>query len=422
MIHSINLFRNSIQLLGVIILFSIQTSIHSQTTPEPIQLRLGMYPRLIYDSIYPDLMLEFTAQTGIEVRFDDFTEGIYPERLEEFGLYGDLYDVFLVPMEYFDKWLGAGYFRSLDGQIDNPDDFYPVTLEWVTRQGHIYCIPQNTFTLALMYNRDWFDEAGLAYPTNDWTWDDLKANAKALSEFTGLPNGIFLETPVIYWLPLLYQAGGTLTDSNGYWTFNSPQGIESIQFYTDLMQWGGTSVEFSSWGLEAMANQQVGMTFVGSWLLGSGSWINDYEALNWGAVMLPSHTQEATIAFVDCYAVSSTTQYPEASIMLANYLARADVLVRLLSEGAIPTRPSVEDEFVAYWQTIWADYGLILPTDDIRVFPQSLQIAKPFPAQETFLSSFYTHFEENILPTVHGELSAEMMFDRILSELATKTD
>ncbi|MDX2076711.1 MAG: extracellular solute-binding protein [bacterium] len=418
------IWHHIMMFISIIVLFSIQNSAHAQTTPDPIRLRLGMYTNLMYDSPYPDLLLEFTQKTGIEVYLDDYSSGdLYPERVEQLALNGSLNDVFLVAGDYLDTWLGAGYFLPLDGQVDNPDDFYPVALESAMRHNTMYCIPKNVSTIALIYNRDWFDEAGLAYPTNDWTWDDLRANAEALSQFKNAPMGMFLETSAIYWMPLFYQAGGEFSDSNGYWSFNSPQGVESIEFYTSLMAWGGTLYEFTSaWGIEALFKQQVGMTFAGDWLFVAGGWLSTFEPLNWGAVMLPSHTQEATVAFSDCYAVSANTHYPEASIKLANYLSSAYVLEHVFSEGKIPARPSVEDDYVAYWQQAWADLGLIGNADDIRIFPQSLSIARPYPVQQQFLSSFYGAFEENIVLALRGDISAQSVLDRILSALAIKTD
>ena len=36
--------------------------------------------------------------------------------------------------------------------------------------------------LSLLYNKTVFDKAGVAYPTNDWTWDDFRAAAKKLTD------------------------------------------------------------------------------------------------------------------------------------------------------------------------------------------------------------------------------------------------
>jgi len=40
-------------------------------------------------------------------------------------------------------------------------------------KGDLWCIPQNVSSLAVYYNKALFDTAGLAYPADDWTWDDF---------------------------------------------------------------------------------------------------------------------------------------------------------------------------------------------------------------------------------------------------------
>lgn len=48
--------------------------------------------------------------------------------------------------------------------------------------GDYYGVPVNIASLALYYNKDLFDEAGIDYPNDDWTWDDLEEAAIALSK------------------------------------------------------------------------------------------------------------------------------------------------------------------------------------------------------------------------------------------------
>ena len=47
--------------------------------------------------------------------------------------------------------------------------------------GTAYGIPRDFDTIALYYNKDLFDKAGVEYPTADWTWDDLRAAAEKLT-------------------------------------------------------------------------------------------------------------------------------------------------------------------------------------------------------------------------------------------------
>ena len=45
----------------------------------------------------------------------------------------------------------------------------------------LMCIPQNLSSLVVYYNKELFDAAGVAYPSDDWTWDDFVETAKALT-------------------------------------------------------------------------------------------------------------------------------------------------------------------------------------------------------------------------------------------------
>ena len=67
-----------------------------------------------------------------------------------------------------------------DGSIDV--DAYPESLRSIyTFDGTVYGIPRDFDTIALFYNKDLFDKAGVEYPTGDWTWDDLRAAAEKLT-------------------------------------------------------------------------------------------------------------------------------------------------------------------------------------------------------------------------------------------------
>ena len=44
-----------------------------------------------------------------------------------------------------------------------------------TYEDKYYAVPKDVDTIALWYNKTMFEEAGLDYPTADWTWDDVTA-------------------------------------------------------------------------------------------------------------------------------------------------------------------------------------------------------------------------------------------------------
>ena len=45
----------------------------------------------------------------------------------------------------------------------------------------VYGLPWIAQPVVLYYNKDIFDEMGVEYPNPDWTWDDFKAAAIALT-------------------------------------------------------------------------------------------------------------------------------------------------------------------------------------------------------------------------------------------------
>lgn len=82
-------------------------------------------------------------------------------------------------------------------------------------QGKLYAMPMGFAVLLLRYNKDLFEEAGVGLPTAEWTWDDLRTAAAALTKDTngdGTPDqwGWIGWVPdwMPSWWPLLKSYGG----------------------------------------------------------------------------------------------------------------------------------------------------------------------------------------------------------------------
>ncbi len=63
----------------------------------------------------------------------------------------------------------------------------------------------------LYYNKDLFDDAGIDYPTDDWTWDDLEAAALAMTKDVDGEHqygfGMATNNTIQMW-PIMIWAGG----------------------------------------------------------------------------------------------------------------------------------------------------------------------------------------------------------------------
>ena len=105
-----------------------------------------------------------------------------------------------------------------------------------TVENRVIGIPALVDNLGLIYNKKVFDAAGVAYPTNDWTWDDYRAAAKKLTDpAKGVYGAAYSvsgsEDTTWHLWPLLWQNGGSiLSEDQKTATFNSDAGVKSLEF------------------------------------------------------------------------------------------------------------------------------------------------------------------------------------------------
>jgi ABC-type glycerol-3-phosphate transport system substrate-binding protein len=177
-------------------------------------------------------------------------------------------------------------------------DYYPEVVDRFTVDGKLYVIPRDIAPICVVYyNKKLFDEAGLLYPTDDWTYLDFLSLAQKLTKYdkSGKPVQFgFLDEWVI-WDSWVYSFGGAIVDDVKHPTkcvLNSPEAIQAVQFRADLTNkykvapsqaqlvmgqgWYGTASVFSS--------GKVAMFYTGYWKSGYFRSIKDFD---WDIVMFP---------------------------------------------------------------------------------------------------------------------------------------
>ena len=112
-----------------------------------------------------------------------------------------------------------------------------------SRETHVWSMPiGGALGKVLLYRKDLFDRHGLAYPTADWTWDDMLRAAKTLTDPQAGTYGIALgagNQESWYWVTFLWSAGCEVMEYNpaiDQWrcTFNGPGAAEALDFYIVL--------------------------------------------------------------------------------------------------------------------------------------------------------------------------------------------
>lgn len=273
-----------------------------------------------------EIMNDFTEETGVEVDIQVTPWSDYWTMLEAATQGGDMPDVFWMHSDQISTY--AAYddiLLNLSDKIEKSDKIdlenYPENLVSIyqNEDGDQLAVPKDIDTCAVWYNKKMFDEAGIAYPTADWTWEDFREIAKKLTNPEKNQYGTALK-PASYqesWYSTIYAYGGeVISEDKTKSGFDNPKTIEAMQLIENIIKDGSMpeySVVAENNTEELMMAGTVAMTFQGSWMipdLASSEYIKENcdiaplpkgpngtksisNGLGWAASAQGEHTEEA---------------------------------------------------------------------------------------------------------------------------------
>jgi len=173
----------------------------------------------------------------------------------------------------------------------NWDDFYPGEQAVATVDGRVLGVPALVDNLAVVYNKDLFSKAGIPEPTGDWTWDDLRSAAKAVTDPANKVFGLVFpvdgsETTVWEYEAMLWAAGGEILNGDGSQAaFNSAEGVRALTTLTDINRDGSMYLDFqpdSGKSGQLFNSGKIGMIITGPWDL------SGFPDVNYGVQVMPS--------------------------------------------------------------------------------------------------------------------------------------
>ena len=174
---------------------------------------------------------------NIKVKLEPNSQG-YEDKIITSLVAGKPPDVFL--WWNFTKLAELGGLEDLTPYLENCSDFsvdmfYPNLVKYNSVKGHIYGLPKDFTARVIFYNKDLFDQVGLPYPKDDWTWEEFLEIAKKLTHDD--QYGFYVFAGTYHLQPWVWSNGGDLVSPDGNQVIgylDSPETIEAIKFYTDL--------------------------------------------------------------------------------------------------------------------------------------------------------------------------------------------
>lgn len=229
------------------------------------------------------------------------------------------------------------------------NDFFVGERDVATVDGKALGMPALVDNLAVVYNKALFAQHHLPAPGPDWTWSELAADAKALTDPSNKVFGLAFptdgsETTVWQYEAMLWEAGGNiLSPDNSKAVFNSPAAVRALTTLRQMQQAHSLYLDFhpDAGKSETLFNSgHIGMMITGPWDLSS------FPDVHYGVQIMPSFDpggSHQTIAGPDNWVIfDNGPARVQASLEFLRFLTSpASQLENSLATGDLPTKASV---------------------------------------------------------------------------------
>ncbi len=248
---------------------------------------------------------------------------------------GTLPDMIYVHGSRAFPWSFEGINVNIQDKVDADDTFnvkgiWEESLRLYRFKGNLHGIPYDHGPIILGYNKDLFDAAGLAYPTDDWTMDDLRETAKQLTKLDG-------DQPQWGWGGNYPALGNTESDNAiGPWgqkllnddetelLIDNDETRAALQFWYDIIhvdKSAPTPAEAQGFQQGAWTAGRVAMVPVASWDTPTFAAFTNFK---WDVVGWPMGTQKSSSSFGSGFSITRDSKHVDESwTYLSSYLSKA---------------------------------------------------------------------------------------------------
>ena len=323
-------------------------------------------------------------------------------------------DVFTKP--FFESNLTADLKPLAEEAGYDLSNFDPLFLSLAEYEGKIGFLPRAADVVVCYYNKAKFDTAGLAYPTPDWTYDDLLSMAEALTIKDGDATTQYGVTAAndwwAYWVPMVVAEGGEILNEDGTEAiFNSPEGIKAWDVIFTMLKNGWSvppSVQDTVGGpWTPFANGMAAMTFTVRALTPT------YRAQltdDWDVQLVPKGTaMRKTGMGTQGYAMSSQTDDPSATWQLMQFIFTDGMIVFMEDYLTVPPIKTFYDD------PAWRD--LPPPPANTAVFIDAISeamVPPPLPFYST--GAFRQAMLDGIDAVLLGQMDTETAVNNMAAE------
>jgi len=272
----------------------------------------------------------------IKIKYEFYTFDNYNQAIITHFITGDPPDVFLANAMYIATFIDKGIVLPLDGYLEemkiNKNDYYSNTISSFTRNNKLYAIPKDFSPMALFYNKNLFQQAGINHLERIKSWKDIYNIAKKITCDTNSDGiidqyGISIDKWFYTLCPYIWSFGGEIisedfSKTEGY--LNSDKTVEAIEFYNKMLSEKialKPSIAHSMGDpINLFCNNKIGMILDGHWALDTMSSYLNSNKIDVGILELPMTNGMPNVIYPVGVGVVSKTKYPREAVKFAKWL------------------------------------------------------------------------------------------------------
>ena len=355
----------------------------------------------IFESKNPDIKVDVQI-TGYEDYFTKLATTVGG---------GNPPDVFEMNMENFLSYMLRGACADLTGKIDTAN-YSEGTLAAVSSEGKIYAVPMSFSTCVLFYNKDLFDQAGVAYPTDDWTWADAQAAAEKIKALGDDIWGYY--QPITYnefYKSIKGNGGSVLSEDYSQFTMNTPENVAVLEAMIARVRGENhvmpTKEELAGRGdWDLFTEGKLGMIITGIWGFPTFA---EKCTFDWDIVVEPGYKTPSTFFFANVNCVSPSSDKQEAAAKFVDAMGSDPDIVQLRLDANWEL-PTIAD------QSKLSQYIEMTPPANRKAVFDSMDYAAAPPALEE--QGAVVEIIDNVLSTLEtNDMTAQEALDEIQAQL-----
>ncbi len=294
---------------------------------------------------------------------------------------GEAPDVINLGLEAVQMAVSNDLLEPLDDIVANDDsltelkgEYAEALLEGFNVDSHLYGLPSGTQTMVMYYNKTMFDEAGIPYPQDGWTWNDFLADAKALTKADGSVYGYGLSSSYFQLTPWWATNGTALVTKDSKPALNSTEMVEAVDFLNNMVKEKITPDPISSDVYTMFSSKQLAMVGAGRWVLDTwqdaGLTNADFNCVQW-----PINEKEGSVYGGSAWCIGKNAENKDLAIQLLKAMVSNETL-RATAEGGQQVPPT---------ESLATDTDIMGTTpDNIQGIWKAVTIASPIAAPTYF--------------------------------------